>query len=106
MAEKNRDWGYCRIQAVLSNLGYEIARNTIADILQRRGIAPAPDRKRKIASVGVASERFVCSIKECCLDRMIFFGEGSLRKVIDELVLHYHGERLGGMLNYYYRAAA
>ena len=101
-----------------------------------------------IASVGVESvklpprspnlnayaERFVRSIKESCLDRMIFFGEGALRRGIDEFVLHYHGERnhqglgnrlivpnegqadhcgavvrrerLGGMLNYYYRAAA
>ena len=47
MAEENRDWGYRRIQGALSNLGHEIARSTIADILQRRGIAPAPDRKRK-----------------------------------------------------------
>ena len=80
------------------------------------------------------AERFVRSIKESCLDRMIFFGESSLRKGIGEFVLHYHGERnhqdignqlimpdksqaghrgevlrrerLGGMLNYYYRAAA
>ena len=65
---------------------------------------------------------------------MIFFGEGSLGKGIDEFVLHNHGERnhqglgnrlivpdecqaghdgavlrrerLGCMLNYYYRAAA
>src|SRR6185295_6562005 len=36
-----------RIQGALSNLGHEIARSTIADILQRRGIEPAPDRKRK-----------------------------------------------------------
>jgi len=244
MAEENQDWGYRRIQGALSNLGHEIARSTIADILQRRGIEPAPERKRKttwkeflsrhwelivaadfftvevwtrrglqrfvvlffielstrrveiagiaatanglwmdqigrnltdsmdgilngkrylihdrdplftaefldtMASVGVESvklpprspnlnayaERFVRSIKESCLDRMIFFGEGSLRKGIYEFVLHYHGERnhqglgnrlivpnecqagrggevlrrerLGGMLNYYYRAAA
>ena len=47
MAEENRDWGYRRIQGALSNLGHEIARSTIADILKRRGIEPAPDRKRK-----------------------------------------------------------
>ena len=80
------------------------------------------------------AERFVRSIKESCLDRMIFFGENSLRKAIGEFVAHYHAERnhqglanqiispeaghlgasgamqrrqrLGGMLNYYYRAAA
>ena len=47
MAEENRDWGYRRIHGALSNLGHEIARRTIADILKRRGIEPAPDRKRK-----------------------------------------------------------
>ena len=29
------------------------------------------------------------TIKESCLDRMILFGEGSLRKVIREFVAHY-----------------
>jgi putative transposase len=80
------------------------------------------------------AERFVRSIKESCLDRLIFFGEGSLRAAIQNFVEHYHGERnhqgpgnllispepghlsnsgevqrrqrLGGMLNYYYRTAA
>ena len=39
------------------------------------------------------AERFVRSIKESCLERMIFFGEDALRKGIREFVLHYHGER-------------
>jgi putative transposase len=80
------------------------------------------------------AERFVRTIKESCLDRMILFGEESLRAAIQKLVAHYHTERnhqglsnrlinpevshlgnagaiqrrqrLRGMLNYYYRAAA
>ena len=80
------------------------------------------------------AERFVRTIKESCLEQMIFFGEDSLRKAIREFVEHYHAERnhqglgnrliiplkapvktigavqsrerLGGMLNYYYREAA
>jgi len=36
------------------------------------------------------AERFVRTIKESCLDRMILFGEGSLRKTIREFVAHYH----------------
>jgi len=80
------------------------------------------------------AERFVRTIKESCLDRMILFGEGSLHKAIHEFMAHYHLERnhqgignrlitpqeprlrgsgairrrprLGGMLNYYYRQAA
>src|SRR6266536_3400585 len=47
LAEENRDWGYRRIQGALSNLGHEVARSTIADILARHGIEPAPERSRK-----------------------------------------------------------
>ena len=74
------------------------------------------------------------TIKEGCLDQMVFFGEDSLRQAIHEFVIHYHRERnhqgldnrlitpmeatidtaativrrqrLGGLLNYYYGTAA
>jgi putative transposase len=39
------------------------------------------------------AERFVRTIKESCLERMILFGEGSLRRAIQEFVMHYHHER-------------
>ncbi len=80
------------------------------------------------------AERFVRSIKDECLSRMIFFGERSLRKATREYAAHYHRERnhqgidnrliepgdrvesassaiecvqrLGGMLRFYHRAAA
>ena len=80
------------------------------------------------------AERFVRTIKETCLDRMIFFGEDSLRSAINEFVAYYHHERnhqglgnrliapreeigptdgsvacrerLGGLLRYYHRDAA
>ena len=39
------------------------------------------------------AERFVRSIREECLDRVILFGERRLRHVIDEFVAHYHRER-------------
>ena len=78
------------------------------------------------------AERFVRSIKEECLDRMIPLGERHFRRAITEFVAHYHLERnhqgldnrlitgtpvadaagrvhrrsrLGGLLNYYERAA-
>ena len=38
-------------------------------------------------------ERFMRSIKEECLNRMIFFGERSLRNATREYLEHYHGER-------------
>ena len=74
------------------------------------------------------------SIKSECLEKMIFFGEQSLRKAVHEFLHHYHQERnhqglenkiidpgdeveqaagniecrerLGGILRYYYRDAA
>ena len=77
------------------------------------------------------AECFVKSIKRECLSKMIFFGEDSLRRAIDEFIEHYHQERphqgldnkvieldsetlnnqgeiqkiarLGGLLNHYYR---
>ena len=47
LAVENRDWGYRRIQGALSNLGHDIARSTIAAILQGQGIEPTPERNRK-----------------------------------------------------------
>jgi putative transposase len=244
MAEENRSWGYRRIQGALSNLKHKLARSTIAAILERHGIEPAPERNRRttwkeflarhwelivaadfftvevwtrrglqrflvlffidlstrkvelggiastanglwmsqigrnvtdavdgiltgkrylihdrdplftaeflsmLADVGVQSvklpprspnlnavaERFVRSIKESCLDRLILFGEAGLRKAVQNFILHYHAERnhqgkgnrllfpraaefpeqgivrcqerLGGLLKYYHRKAA
>jgi transposase InsO family protein len=78
------------------------------------------------------AERFVRSIKEECLDRLIPLGERHLRHALAEFVIHYHRERnhqglgndliegassarsgdtirrrqrLGGLLSYYHRAA-
>ena len=79
------------------------------------------------------AERFVRSIKEECLSRMILFSEKQLRTAVSEYVEHYHRERnhqglvnrliqatgetanatgavvcesrLGGLLNHYRRAA-
>jgi putative transposase len=37
-------WGYTRIQGALYNLGHEVGRGTIANVLRREGIEPAPER--------------------------------------------------------------
>ena len=39
------------------------------------------------------AERFVRSIKEECLRKMIFVGRASLRRAITEYMTHYHEER-------------
>jgi hypothetical protein len=41
MATENRDWGYRRIQGALANLGHEVGRGTIANILKEQGLEPA-----------------------------------------------------------------
>jgi transposase InsO family protein len=78
------------------------------------------------------AERFVRSIKEECLNRVIPLGEQHFRRTLAEFVVHYHRERnhqglanqlidgvenshqsgpvrrrqrIGGLLSYYYRAA-
>ena len=244
MATENREWGYTRIRGALGNLGHQVARGTIANVLKERGLEPAPERKKRttwrellaahwdvlaaaafftvevwtprgltrftvlvlmhlasrrgqIAGISAEpdgpwvtqlmrnatdaedgflrhirflihdrdplfrpavrdtlppadvtpirlparspnlnayTERFVRTIKESCLERMVLIGEGSLRRAVREFVAHYHHERnhqgldnrlilplstappprgrvpcrqrLGGMLNYYYRSAA
>jgi putative transposase len=82
------------------------------------------------------AERWVRSVKEECLSRLILFGERSLRRALQQYVVHYHEERnhqgkenvilfplkregardrkaavrcrerLGGLLKYYEREAA
>jgi putative transposase len=80
------------------------------------------------------AERFVRSIKEECLSRVVVLGESQLRFILQQYIEHYHGERnhqgldnrlvepapapvnpgtevnrrerIGGLLDYYYRAAA
>jgi putative transposase len=39
--------GYRRIQGALANLGHEVGRGTIANILKEHGLEPAPERERK-----------------------------------------------------------
>jgi hypothetical protein len=41
----------------------------------------------------VYAERFVRTIRQEYLDRMIFFGEASLRRAVEALVDHYNRER-------------
>jgi hypothetical protein len=88
----------------------------------------------KSPNLNAYMERWFRSLKSECLDRMIFFGERSLRNAVREYLAHYHAERnhqglgndlidpddgvgvvagkiacrqrLGGMLKYYHRRAA
>src|SRR5664279_1006422 len=47
MARENSGWGYDRIVGALANLGHRISDQTVANVLRRYGIAPAPKRCQK-----------------------------------------------------------
>src|SRR5262249_38229737 len=46
MAQENRSWGYDRIVGALADLGLTVSDQTVGNILKRRGIPPAPERKK------------------------------------------------------------
>ena len=103
------------------------------ETLRAVGIQPVK-LPAKSPNLNAFAERFVRSIKSECLDRLILFGERSLRHVVSEYLSHYlaerdhqgtgnvipfpddrlgaagqtveKAERLGGLLSYYHRQAA
>jgi len=103
------------------------------EILEDEGVDPVLLPARS-PNLNAHLERFHRSLKEECLERMIFFGETSLRNAVIQFLEHYHRERnhqglanrilvpgeevgracgeiqcrerLGGLLRYYYRKAA
>ncbi len=101
-------------------------------ILRGSGVEPLRLPARS-PNLNAYAERFVLSIKSECLDKIVPLGERHLRLAVKEYVEHYHRERhhqglgstiitpdeppsddgpvrhrqrLGGMLNHYYREAA
>ncbi len=46
MAEENPTWGYRRIQGALGNLGHQIDKLTVRNILRRHHMEPAPQRRK------------------------------------------------------------
>lgn len=49
LARENRSWGYRRIAGALSNLGHEMSHQTVANVMKRHDIAPAPERGRTMS---------------------------------------------------------
>jgi putative transposase len=103
-------------------------------IIDTAGVARIPLPPRS-PNLNAYAERWVRSVKEECLSRLILFGEASLRHVLTQYVEHFHHERnhqgkgnvllfppvsqdaactgpiqcrerLGGLLKYYAREAA
>jgi hypothetical protein len=102
-------------------------------IIKAVGVKPVALPPRS-PNLNAYSERWVRSVKEECLSRLILFGEGALRRALQNYLAHYHQERnhqgkdnvllfpqvraihpanpvqcrerLGGLLRYYHREAA
>lgn len=107
--------------------------HSFRELLKGAGIEPKRLPARS-PNLNAHMERFMRSLKDECLNRMIFFGERSVRRAVCEYLMHYHHERnhqgignviidpgaevgrvagkiecrqrLGGLLNYYHRKAA
>ena len=103
------------------------------EILKSSGIEPIRLPPRS-PNLNANAERFVRSIKEECLSRVVLLGERHLRAIVHQYLEHYHRERnhqglgnrllerspppanpdakiqrhqrIGGLLNYYHREAA
>jgi putative transposase len=105
------------------------------EVIRAGGIEPIALPARS-PNLNAYAERWVRSVKEECLSKLILLGEGSLRRVLSHYEGHYHGERnhqgkdnlllfplqtpavpgkqeqvrcrerLGGLLKYYERKAA
>ena len=107
---------------------------TFRSTLANSGVKTLPLPARS-PNLNAFAERWVRSVKEECLSKLILFGEGPLSRALAEFSIHYHGERnhqgkgnkllfpeagvqaaqrshgvechhrLGGLLKYYRRAA-
>jgi Integrase core domain len=115
ICDRDRKWS-AAVEGLLATAGVRVIRTPL--------LAP---------NCNAHAERFVRSIKEECLNRVIPLGERHLRRTLADFAAHYHGERnhqgldnelidqpprqradglvrrrerVGGLLSYYYRAAA
>jgi hypothetical protein len=47
----------------------------------------------RVPNLNAFAERWVTSVKDDCLSKLILFGEMSLRRVLREYLVHYHADR-------------
>ena len=125
--------GFLRATRLLIHDRDPLYTRAFLDILKSSGVQPIKLPPRS-PNLNAYAERFVRSIKEECLNRVVLLSEGHLRLVVHEYVEHYHRERnhqgldnqllerapppenlaaevhrrgrIGGLLNYYHREAA
>jgi hypothetical protein len=108
MVEENPTWGYTRIQGALKNLGHRVGRSTIARILKAHGLSPVPNRPTSWQTFLQAHWGAIAGADFFTTEVWTWRG----------LVTYYAGPsstpaagsvrrrpRLGGLLNFYERAA-
>ncbi len=125
--------GFLRAKRYLIHDRDPLFTRRFVEILEAAGVKSVKLPARS-PNLNAYAERFVLSARRECLNKVIPFSEKHLRKIVIEFVDHYHGERnhqglgnqlieatiasapnasavkcrerLGGILNFYYRDAA
>jgi hypothetical protein len=106
MARENPRWGYLRIKGELGKLGLRVSATSIATLLRREGVGPAPRRgptwhqflKAQAAGIrapnaNAFAERWIETLRAECLDWLLILGPRHLDRVLRTYVQHYNGER-------------
>ena len=62
------------------------------DVLRSSGIQPLALPPQS-PNLNAFAERWVCSIRQECLSKLILFGEAALRRALNEYIDHHHFER-------------
>jgi hypothetical protein len=80
MALENPSWGYTRIRGALENLGRQVGRGTIANILKENGIEPAPERGTRTRWSTFLKARWECltatdflSVEVCTIKGLVMY---------------------------------
>ena len=85
MAEDNPDRGYDRIVGALATLSLRA--------IIKPGHVTALPLPAHSPNLNAFSERWVKSVKDECLSKLILFGEPSLRRALQNYPVHYHEGR-------------
>jgi transposase InsO family protein len=86
------EWGFLSPgQYLIHDRGGKYCR-TFQQLIDAAGVKPVPLPPRS-PNLNAYAERWVRSVKEECLSRMILFGEVSLRHALTQYAAHFHHER-------------
>lgn len=86
------DWGFLRgCRYLLHNRDAKFCRS-FRQTMESGSVEPIRLPARS-PNLNAYAERWVRSVKEECLSKLILFGESSLRRALQQYVVHYHEER-------------